>query len=99
MPLVTYTVLRLLLFAAALGGLYLAGVRDWLLVLLAAVVALLLSYLLLAKPRDAAATYLATRGERRRELKADGKGSRFQRGLADDDAAEDAADDAQRSAG
>ncbi|MBO0608796.1 DUF4229 domain-containing protein [Myceligenerans salitolerans] len=65
MPLVTYTVLRLALFAGALGLLYLAGLRSWLLVGIAAVAAPALSYVLLRGPRDAAATWLADRRARR----------------------------------
>lgn len=86
MPLVIYTVLRLALFAGALGLLYLAGLRSWLLVGVAALAAFALSYVLLGGPRDAAATWLAGRRERRRT----------RRGVsgADDDAArEDAAVD------
>ncbi|MBL0887471.1 DUF4229 domain-containing protein [Myceligenerans indicum] len=66
MPLVIYTVLRLALFAGALGLLYVAGLRSWLLVGVAAVAAFALSYVLLSGPRDAAATWLADRRERRR---------------------------------
>jgi hypothetical protein len=76
---VTYTVLRLALFAGAFGLLYLAGLRSWLLVGVAALAALALSYVLLNRPRDAAATWLADRRERRR--------TRRGRSIADDDAA------------
>lgn len=61
-----YTVLRLLLFAAALGVGYLVGLRSWLLLLVAVVVAFAVSYLVLAKQKDAAARWLAERAERRR---------------------------------
>ncbi|MBE1878618.1 DUF4229 domain-containing protein [Myceligenerans pegani] len=66
MPFLIYTVLRLALFAGSLGLLYLAGLRSWLLVGVAAVAAFALSYVLLHGPRDAAAAWLADRRERRR---------------------------------
>ncbi|WP_344098832.1 DUF4229 domain-containing protein [Myceligenerans crystallogenes] len=66
MPLVIYTVLRLALFAGAVGLLYVAGLRSWLLVGVGALVAFALSYVLLARPRDAAARWLAERRDRRR---------------------------------
>jgi hypothetical protein len=64
-PLVIYTLLRLALFGAALGLLYLAGLRGWLLPIVAVVVALAVSYLTLNKPRDAATQWMAGRAERR----------------------------------
>lgn len=83
-PLVIYTVLRLALFGGALGLLYLAGMRGWLLGGVAAVAAFALSYVLLARPRDAAARWVEERSRRRRASSP-----------ADDDAAhEDAAVDA-----
>ncbi len=88
-----YSVLRLLLFAVALGVLWFAGLRGWLLVLVAAVVALMLSYLTLRKPREAASRYLAERAEHRART-----GERFSREIEDDAAAEDAALDAQEDA-
>jgi antibiotic biosynthesis monooxygenase (ABM) superfamily enzyme len=63
---VIYTLLRLLLFAAALGVGYLVGLRSWLLVLAAVVVAFAVAYLVLPKQKDAAARWLAERAERRR---------------------------------
>jgi len=62
-----YTVWRILLFVAALGAGYLLGLRSWLLVLVAAVVAFAVSYLALAKPREAAAVWLAEKEQRRRD--------------------------------
>jgi hypothetical protein len=62
---VIYTLLRLALFGAAFGLLYLAGLRGWLLPIVAVVVALAVSYLALGKPRDAAARWMAARAERR----------------------------------
>lgn len=75
-PLVIYTVLRLALFAGALGLLHLAGLRSWLLVGVAAIVAFALSYVLLGGPRDAAAMWLAER-----------RGARTSGSAADADAA------------
>jgi hypothetical protein len=63
---VTYTVLRLMIFAAALGVGYLAGLRSWLLLLVGIVVAFAVSYILLARHKDAAARWIAERAERRR---------------------------------
>ena len=54
MPVIIYSVLRLGLFAAALVGLWLAGMGGWLLVLVAALVAWALSYAVLGSRRDAA---------------------------------------------
>ncbi|MFI6425483.1 DUF4229 domain-containing protein [Promicromonospora sp. NPDC050880] len=65
MPLVIYTLLRLALFGVAFGGLYLAGLRGWLLPIVAVVVALTVSYLTLTGPRDAATRWIAARAERR----------------------------------
>ncbi|MFD6177770.1 MULTISPECIES: DUF4229 domain-containing protein [unclassified Isoptericola] len=67
MPLVMYTVWRILLFVAALGAGYVLGLRSWLLVLVAAVVAFAVSYLALAKPREAAAVWLAEKEQRRKD--------------------------------
>lgn len=60
-----YTLLRLALFGAAFGLLYLAGLRGWLLPIVAVVVALAVSYLTLGRPRDAATRWMAGRAERR----------------------------------
>jgi hypothetical protein len=64
-PLLIYSLLRLALFGAALGLLYLVGLRGWLLPVVAVVVALALSYLTLSKPRDAATRWIAARADRR----------------------------------
>ena len=61
----TYSVLRLALLAACFGLGYWAGLRTWLLLLVATFAALGLSYVLLGGPREAAARYLAQRAERR----------------------------------
>lgn len=87
MPVISYSVLRLGLFAAALVGLWLVGMGGWLLVLVGALVAWALSYALLGGRRDAAARWLA---ERR------GTRSRFSPALEADAAVEDAA--AERAA-
>lgn len=60
-----YTLLRLALFGAALGLLYVAGLRGWLLPIVAVVVALAVSYLTLSTPRDAATRWMAARAGRR----------------------------------
>lgn len=83
MPLVVYSVERLALFAAALVGLYWLHLGGWLLVVLAALIAWALSYVLLARSRDAAALWLHDVIEGRRR-------GRFARGLDADAAAEDA---------
>jgi Protein of unknown function (DUF4229) len=57
----SYTVLRLAFFAAALGLLYLAGARGVLLLALAAVVSALASVILLARQREAMAGSISRR--------------------------------------
>ncbi len=52
-PYVSFTVLRLALLAAVIAVLYAAGARGFLLLVLAAVISLALSYVLLAGPRAA----------------------------------------------
>ncbi len=90
----TYTVLRLLLFAAALGVGYVAGLRSWLLLLVAIVVAFAVSYVLLAKQKDAAASWIAERAERRRS-----GDEGLAKVIGEDAAAEDSAFDAGEPAG
>ena len=68
MPFVIYSSLRLALIAAAAVVLYLAGMRGWLLAVVAVVVALCLSYLFLNGPRTRAAQDIAARRARRRAL-------------------------------
>jgi hypothetical protein len=92
-PLVTYSVLRLALFAVCLGLLWWVGMRAWLVVVAAALLAWGLSYVLLRGPRDAAARQLAARAERRREL---GGRERFGERAQQDADLEDAADEASR---
>jgi C4-dicarboxylate transporter len=62
---VTYGVLRLALFVAALGLLALLGATQLTALLGAALVSALLSYLLLRRPREAAAGALAARTQAR----------------------------------
>jgi hypothetical protein len=63
----TYTSARLLLLVAAMGLLYLAGARGFLLWVLAFVVSALASYVLLSKQRDVMSVAIARRlGNRRR---------------------------------
>ena len=84
MPFIIYSVLRLALIGVLGVVLYAVGVRDLLLPLLAIVLALMLSYLVLGKQREAAAVYLAGRKQTR-----DATGERFSRAVTDDAAFED----------
>lgn len=79
---VTYSLLRLGVFVLALAGLLLAGMGGWLLVVVAAVVAAALSYVLFGRQRVAAAQWIADR-------RAPGA-PRFSRAVEEDAAAEDA---------
>jgi hypothetical protein len=81
-----YSVLRLALFAAVLGVLWLVGARGILLVGLAAVVSFALSYLLLRRQRDAVAAAISSRVE-----------ARPHHAGGVDEAFEDAADEASRA--
>lgn len=64
MPLLVYTLLRVLLVVAAGGLLYLLGLRGLLLVVVAVVLGALLSYLLLGRHRNRAVETLQTMAER-----------------------------------
>ncbi len=64
-PLVVYSAQRLALFVAALLVLFWLHLGGWLLVLLAAVIAWALSYVLLGRSRDRAALWIADRVEAR----------------------------------
>lgn len=67
MPLLVYSLLRLLLIAVVLGALWLIGLRHWLaLAGFAVVIGAALSYLMLPRQRDAAASYLAARAAARK---------------------------------
>ena len=68
MPVLVYSVLRILLIFGAGAGLYLAGMRGWLLVVVAVLVGAGLSYVLLDKQRRASAEWLAARGRRHTRL-------------------------------
>lgn len=61
----TYSLLRLAIFVVTVGVLYLVGMGGWLVVLVAAIIAAAVSYLALAKQRDAAAVFLEDRAARR----------------------------------
>ena len=62
-----YSALRLGLFGVALGLLYLAGARNILLVGLAAVISAIISYLVLARYREAMAGSISQRISNARE--------------------------------
>jgi len=63
---VTYSLWRLGILAATVGLLWLVGVRHWLpLMGFGVLIAAALSYLLLAKQRDATTEYLAARSDAR----------------------------------
>jgi Protein of unknown function (DUF4229) len=66
-PVLKYSTLRLALFLLALLGLYLAGARGLLLLVLAALVSLALSFVLLRGPRAEMAETVAERTRRRLE--------------------------------
>ncbi|MDM7854414.1 DUF4229 domain-containing protein [Cellulomonas alba] len=94
MRLAVYSLLRLGLFAVCLGVLYLVGMRSFLLVVVAALVAWGLSYVLLGRWRDAAASQLAEAAERRKALGGRAELTGKAREQAD---LEDAADEAARA--
>jgi hypothetical protein len=68
-PVVTYTAGRIALFAVVGALLYLAGFRNFVLVLLALVISMPLSYLVLRRQREAFAAQVADRLEHRRAEK------------------------------
>ncbi|WP_066582277.1 DUF4229 domain-containing protein [Cellulomonas timonensis] len=88
MPVVTYTLWRLGLFAAALALLVWVGMGSWLAIVVAAIIAWALSYVLMGNQRDAAALHLAKRAEAR----AARSGSSAPRDADVEDAALDAAE-------
>lgn len=63
----SYTILRLLLFFAAILALYWAGVGGIMLVALAAVISALISYVVLSRLRDSMSVSLTTRMSRFRQ--------------------------------
>ncbi len=83
MPVVVFSLLRLVLFAACFALLWWVGMRSWITAVVAAFLAWGISYAALSGPRDAAARYLADRSQRTRRTE-------------DDASVEDAADDAAR---
>lgn len=93
-PLVVYTLLRLAVLVVAFLVVWWVGAEPLLAGVVAVVVASAVSYLFLRKQRDAATTWIAARAERRKATKAtqEPKGA-FARGVAADEAAEDAAAD------
>ena len=93
-----YTFWRILLFVAALGAGYLLGLRSWLLVLVAAVVAFAVSYLALGGPRDSAARWLAEKEQRRKDGSAKHDvDTDYEDGLMDRESADDRRGGAENS--
>ena len=74
-PVVGYTLARLLLFFASVGGLYLLQLRGFWLLLGAVVVSGLASYALLSRQRDAMSAAVAGRLERTRRRIEEGASS------------------------
>lgn len=101
----TYTSARLLLLVAAMGLLYLAGARGFLLLALAFVVSALASYVLLSRQRDAMSGAIARRlgsGRQRtprRRMPGRGWAAEFRARLDDGTRAEDANEDANEEEG
>lgn len=60
-PWLQYSIVRLLIFAVALGVLMLVGVEWWLAAILAAVIGLCVSYIFFGKLRDTVTRDLAAR--------------------------------------
>jgi Protein of unknown function (DUF4229) len=85
-PFLVYTALRVGVFAVTLAVLYLLGMRQLLLLVVALLVSGLLSFVLLSRHRDAMSTAVTERG------------SSLRRRMREATEAEDAADDAMRAA-
>ena len=86
---VIYSALRLAIFAVLFVVLYALNLGHWVVcAVIAAVLAFLVSYLVLRGPRERAAVYLADRSARRKAT-----GEQFSREIEDDAAFEDAAVD------
>lgn len=99
-PLLKYSVLRLALFVVALVTFRALGARGILAIVLAAVVSMLLSYVLLRGPRDELSGAIEKRvSERLDRAGGAGPASAAARRRAEDDAIEDAAADAARERG
>lgn len=90
----TYTVARLVLFAAAFGVVYLFGARSWIALILAWVVSGLASYVLLSKWRDQISQQIVELNEARRGARL---GDRLEGGATREDHLQDAAEEAQGS--
>jgi small-conductance mechanosensitive channel len=91
---VIYSALRLAIFAVLFLVLSLLNLGHWVVTaILAAVLAFLVSYLVLRGPRERAAQYLADRAARRKAT-----GEKFSREIEDDAAFEDAAVDEAEAA-
>jgi hypothetical protein len=86
-PFLVYSLLRLALLVVCVVGLWFAGMGLVYALLLGAVLAFMLSYLLLAGPRDRAALWLKARAVAR------GDRPRLSRSATEDAAVEDAAVD------
>lgn len=84
MPFIVYSLLRLALIVVIGLVLLAVGVRDLLLPVLAILLALMVSYLVLGKQREAAAVYLAGRKKNR-----EATGERFSKAVEADAAFED----------
>lgn len=84
-PFVRYSLLRLLVLVAIGAAMWVAGARSWLWLLLTALLSLVVSYVFLRGPREAAALALNARVEGRTR-------SRLGARLDEDAAAEDADD-------
>lgn len=84
-PYLKYTVLRLGLFVVVLGVLAVLGARGWLLVLLAAVVSMALSFVVLGNAREEMTTAIAARTQQRTTQRR----GRLDRAIDEDAAAED----------
>lgn len=89
-PFVKYTVIRLALFVACFVVLYLVGMRGWLVVIVTAVIAGLLSYIFLNKQSRELSDYLAQRREAKKSEDPADKRPRLKKSLKDDEKFEDA---------
>lgn len=96
MPLLVYSLLRLALVGVCWALLVWVGLNPWAAVVVAALVAWGLSYVALARPRDAAARWLADRAARRRGTSP--LSARALRDEADEDALVEAQDDERPAA-
>ena len=91
---ITYTVLRLLVFAVPLVILLVLGVVWWLAVIAAALIGLCLSYIFLSRPRNAVSSDLYA--VRHRDKPARTEDDDAEDAAVDDAAVEDAAESRER---